>query len=228
MPENKPPTMRIAIVSASLALRAGLRALLTGSTGIPNSDSLSISGSDLDIVSEASTVNELIQADLAFDVLILDDDSPSSLEELAALPEGETGVILFGENLQAAPRLAALPLRGWGILPTDSTAAEIQTALQAVFHGLVVGPQALLGLSPARLTTMKEADSLEPVESLTPREVEVLQLLAHGLANKQIAQQLQISEHTVKFHISSIFAKLGAANRTEAVRSGVQRGLISL
>jgi DNA-binding NarL/FixJ family response regulator len=56
----------------------------------------------------------------------------------------------------------------------------------------------------------------------------VLQLLAHGLANKQIALALNISEHTVKFHVSSIYNKLGATNRTEAVRAGVQRGLVVL
>jgi NarL family two-component system response regulator YdfI len=68
----------------------------------------------------------------------------------------------------------------------------------------------------------------ELVEQLTPREAEILELLAQGLANKQIALYLQISEHTVKFHISSIFTKLGATNRMEAVRMGLQLGLITL
>jgi DNA-binding NarL/FixJ family response regulator len=66
------------------------------------------------------------------------------------------------------------------------------------------------------------------VEPLTEREIQVLQLLARGLANKQIAVSLEISEHTVKFHVSSIYAKLGVTNRTEAVRSGIQHGLIVL
>jgi len=66
------------------------------------------------------------------------------------------------------------------------------------------------------------------VEPLTEREAEVLQLLAQGLANKQIALTLSISEHTVKFHVSGIYAKLGATNRTEAVRLGVRQGLIIL
>jgi DNA-binding CsgD family transcriptional regulator len=65
-------------------------------------------------------------------------------------------------------------------------------------------------------------------ESLTPRESEVLTLLSEGLPNKQIALRLQISEHTVKFHIASIFAKLGAASRTEAVSIGARQGLITL
>jgi DNA-binding NarL/FixJ family response regulator len=66
------------------------------------------------------------------------------------------------------------------------------------------------------------------VEQLTARELQVLQLLARGLANKQIALQMGISEHTVKFHVSSIYARLGVSSRTEAVRLGVQQGLVIL
>lgn len=65
-------------------------------------------------------------------------------------------------------------------------------------------------------------------EALTAREVEVLELLAEGLPNKSIAARLGITEHTVKFHVSSLFAKLGAANRTDAVRRAVRRGLVTL
>lgn len=66
------------------------------------------------------------------------------------------------------------------------------------------------------------------VESLTPREFEVLELLAEGLSNSAIASRLSISEHTVKFHVSSICGKLGAENRTDAVRRGVRLGIITL
>jgi DNA-binding NarL/FixJ family response regulator len=65
-------------------------------------------------------------------------------------------------------------------------------------------------------------------EPLTPREIEVLELLAEGLPNKAIARRLQISDQTVKFHVASISGKLGAANRTDAVRRAVRRGLITL
>jgi DNA-binding CsgD family transcriptional regulator len=65
-------------------------------------------------------------------------------------------------------------------------------------------------------------------ETLTPRETEVLRMLAEGAGNKQIARRLGISEHTVKFHVGSILAKLNAASRTEAVTLGVRRGLIPL
>ena len=66
------------------------------------------------------------------------------------------------------------------------------------------------------------------IDPLTPREVQVLELLAEGLPNKAIADRLKISDQTVKFHVSSISGKLGAANRTDAVRRAVRRGLITL
>jgi len=65
-------------------------------------------------------------------------------------------------------------------------------------------------------------------EELTPRESEVLQMLANGLANKEIAARLSISEHTVKFHVASILGKLGAGSRTEAVSLGIRRGIVLL
>ena len=71
-------------------------------------------------------------------------------------------------------------------------------------------------------------DDDEPQEALTPREVQVLELLAEGLPNKAIAARLNISDQTVKFHVSAICGKLGAANRTDAVRRAVRRGLITL
>jgi DNA-binding NarL/FixJ family response regulator len=66
------------------------------------------------------------------------------------------------------------------------------------------------------------------VEQLTPREHEVLALVADGLRNRDIARELGITEHTVKFHLSAVFGKLGAASRTEAVRRGLQLGLIHI
>ena len=71
-------------------------------------------------------------------------------------------------------------------------------------------------------------DELAQAEPLTAREIEVLELLAEGLPNKAIADRLRISDQTVKFHVSSISGKLGAANRTDAVRRAVRRGLITL
>jgi DNA-binding NarL/FixJ family response regulator len=78
----------------------------------------------------------------------------------------------------------------------------------------------------AAATSIDDPDSI--LEPLTPREVQVLELLAEGLPNKAIAARLGISDQTVKFHVSAICGKLGAANRTDAVRRAARRGLITL
>jgi len=80
----------------------------------------------------------------------------------------------------------------------------------------------------AKETPTSDLDDAPDVESLTPREIEVLELVAEGLSNKAVAVRLGISDQTVKFHLTSISGKLGALNRTDAVRRGVRRGLITL
>ena len=96
-----------------------------------------------------------------------------------------------------------------------------------------VEPDAIL-LAPrrdrrsARQAREFRGEPSEAVEALTPREVQVLELLAEGLPNKAIASRLSISDQTVKFHVAAIAGKLGAVNRTDAVRRAVRRGLISL
>jgi len=113
--------------------------------------------------------------------------------------------------------------RARAILSRDATADEIVAAVVAVAAGLVA-------VQPHTLATSREfgAPGLGDGERLSPRESEVLIQLARGAGNKQIAAALTISEHTVKFHLASIFAKLGVSSRTEAVTQGVRRGLIML
>jgi two-component system, NarL family, response regulator YdfI len=71
-------------------------------------------------------------------------------------------------------------------------------------------------------------EDFDPIETLTPREGDVLALVADGLGNREVAQRLGISEHTVKFHLASIFGKLGASSRTEAVQRGLRLGFIEI
>ncbi|HKV43519.1 MAG TPA: response regulator transcription factor [bacterium] len=111
-----------------------------------------------------------------------------------------------------------------GLLPRDVDAPSLAAALRAVGRGLIVldpvfarGPRALPGGTSAVL-----------LEELTPRELEVLRLLAEGLPNKLIARHLGISEHTTKFHIAAIFGKLDAHTRTEAVARAAGLGLVAL
>jgi DNA-binding NarL/FixJ family response regulator len=91
-------------------------------------------------------------------------------------------------------------------------------------------PEDVPGRRPRGLPWSAEDDDIDAAidEPLTPREIQVLELLAEGLPNKIIAQRLRISDQTVKFHVSSISGKLGAKNRTDAVRRGLRRGLITL
>jgi DNA-binding NarL/FixJ family response regulator len=108
---------------------------------------------------------------------------------------------------------------GGMILQTDISSEPIVQAIKSVAAGLLVFDSALM---PQR----SDDDSL--AEALTPREAEVLRLLAEGSSNREIAVRLNISEHTIKFHIRSILGKLGAASRTEAVARGLRSGLIDL
>jgi two-component system, NarL family, response regulator YdfI len=125
----------------------------------------------------------------------------------------------------------ALPAGVRAVLPRNVTPAEIVGAIEAVAAGLYVfHPSDVDSVSMLR---PREADTApefaEPlVERLTPREIEVLQLLSEGLGNKEIASRLNISEHTAKFHVASIMGKLGAASRTEAVTLGIRHGLVMI
>jgi DNA-binding NarL/FixJ family response regulator len=136
-------------------------------------------------------------------------------------------VVLLAEA--ASPAVSAEALRAGvrAVLPNDTSPDQLAAALQAVASGLVVlHPGNVHSAVPAASVAPRSLDEL--VEPLTPRESEVLQMLASGLGNKEIAAKLGISEHTVKFHVASILGKLGAASRTEAVSLGIRRGLVLL
>jgi DNA-binding NarL/FixJ family response regulator len=116
----------------------------------------------------------------------------------------------------------------WGVLSLDASPEELSAAVRALGEGLWTGSPVLLGnlLERQPVAMFDEGDPI--VDPLTRREREVLQLAAEGLANKQIALSLGISEHTVKFHLSSLYTKLGATSRTEAIRAGARRGWVVL
>jgi DNA-binding NarL/FixJ family response regulator len=201
----------VLIVATSPVLRAGLRALLY-EEGMTPVDAIASLG-DVATTSPA-------------EVWLVADDQLELISQPIRLNEGTQSIVLLSDDAQAINRLRALPLRGWALLSADAGANELKAAIEATAQGLVVLPLALSQqlLNNPRFTTTEE----DPVEPLTPREIEVLTLLGQGLPNKLIARQLTISEHTVKFHISSIFAKLGAASRTDAVSRGARAGLIVL
>ena len=167
--------------------------------------------------------------DLQPDVVLLDAGSPadevmSIVLESRGEPASATLVILTDD---VEKFLAADALRSGvrAILPREAKPEEIYAAIQASVAGLVViHPDALDSLLSTDAEKQSELDYSDQI--LTPREIEVLRMIAEGLGNKEIASKLGISDHTVKFHISSTFAKLGASNRAEAVTLGIRHGLI--
>lgn len=116
-----------------------------------------------------------------------------------------------------------------GVLPAGVGDDALIAAIRAAAAGLVVvAPQAVPALSRAVARSHWPGGKTEDDTHLTPRESDVLRLLAAGTGNKTIARKLRISEHTVKFHVASILSKLNAATRTEAVTEGIRRGLVML
>lgn len=207
----------VVVVAPAMAVRAGLRALLSDDEGV-------------EVITEAATLLDLTLLPSETDVLVLEspDVTRSDLEN--ALSSTNTPAILFLVQDEPVPvhLMDGLPVRSWGVLSFDATAEELLAAIGALHEGLLAGSPELMKPLLFQLPDSERLAAEPMYESLTERENEVLQLLAQGLANKQIALALGISEHTVKFHISSIYAKLGATNRTEAVRLGVLRGLVVL
>jgi DNA-binding NarL/FixJ family response regulator len=197
--------IRVTILAPGLALRIGLREVLRG---LP----------DVEILAESG----LAQGLPAADVIVL--TSADFIEELDE--EQSPALLLLTSDPDEAARLSGLPV--WGVLPADASAEELSAALHALAEGLCVGSPALFqGLLEQHPRPMPE-EAEQVVDPLTERERQVLQLTAQGLANKQIASSLEISENTVKFHLSSLYAKLGVTSRTEAVRAGARRGWVVL
>jgi DNA-binding NarL/FixJ family response regulator len=138
-------------------------------------------------------------------------------------PTTPPALVLLAERVEGMEGAEALRAGARALLPRDATPAELAAAVEAAAAGLVaVHPDALTALVAAGRAAAADPGG----QPLTPRELEVLQLLADGLANKEIAWRLGISDHTAKFHVASICAKLHASGRTEAVAIGIRQGLI--
>jgi DNA-binding NarL/FixJ family response regulator len=143
-------------------------------------------------------------------------------------------LVLLGDN-PARWLTDTLPPGVRAVLPRNVTPTEIVGAIEAVAAGLYVfHPSDVDSVPNLRPREADVAPEVAPqlagpfFEHLTPREIEVLQLLSEGLGNKEIASRLNISEHTAKFHVASIMGKLGATTRTEAVTLGIRHGLVMI
>ena len=198
---------RVLVLAPSAVARAGLEALLraTGSVEILGSVAswAEYSGEDPDVIlADWENTDELS--------IEIPDGSPEAAWVVIA---DDPGLSDIAEALRSGIR---------AVLPRRSSALQILAAIEAAASGFVVlQPGDLDGL----LVNPHRTSLAEP---LTPREVEVLGMLAEGQSNKSIAYRLGISEHTVKFHVTSIMGKLNAGSRTEAVTQGIRQGLIML
>jgi DNA-binding NarL/FixJ family response regulator len=142
-----------------------------------------------------------------------------------------TPTVLLCSRIHALLRKRAAALHIRSILPLNVTSDQLLAAIQATVAGLAVTLKSFREANDASNATNR-IDGIglteRLAEHLTAREIMVLRLMALGLGNKEIASQLDISAHTVKFHVSSILSKLGAASRTEAVTIGMTRGLVAI
>ena len=214
--------MRVLVAATDSIVRAGLESILR------TSSDMSVVG----VASDPDTLVALITAqspDVVLMELGLQDEEPVSEKLVALSTLTEVAIVLLGDTFQGDWITEALRLGVRAVLPRRATAEEILQAVLAAAAGLVVlHPDAIDLLLPVLSSVTQPVDEANPVQALTPREIEVLGMLAEGLGNKAIARRLSISEHTVKFHVSSIFTKLNARSRTEAVTLGARQGLIML
>jgi DNA-binding NarL/FixJ family response regulator len=185
----------------------------------------------IEVVGGASNVENAAEALAEEDAQVLlveatNDSVEELLEILAATGlTREAAVVVLLD--QSAPVWAGQAVQAGvrGVLSTDADGEQLALAIEAAAGGLfVLHPNEVR----AERSSRARAVTLELAESLTARERQVLQMLAAGLGNKEIAARLKISEHTAKFHVASILGKLSASSRTEAVAIGLRRGLILL
>jgi two-component system, NarL family, response regulator YdfI len=210
--------IRVFIVAASPLARAGLENLLAAR--------------GLEIVGSAANVDGISSQllDAEPEAILVDtsgEPSESVLESLAESDLASEAALVVLVDHPSGSSAEALRAGVRAVLPSDVSPGQLVAALQAAALGLVVlHPREVDAALPA--SSPASPPLAELAEPLTRREREVLQMLASGVGNKEIAAQLAISEHTVKFHVTSILGKLGAASRTEAVALAIRLGLILL
>jgi DNA-binding NarL/FixJ family response regulator len=207
--------IRVLIVDDHPALREGLRAILT-------------TQSDIAVVGEAATGQEAVARAIALrpDVVLMDLEMPGvdGVEATRRIRERLPGtrVVVFTAFDGDERVMSAVEAGAHGYLLKGAARAEIFHAVRAAYQGGAPFQPTAATVLLRRLAEQRGTRE----EVLSPREREVLHLLADGLTNKEIARRLAVSERTVKFHVGSIFAKLGVPNRAAAVRVALARRLV--
>jgi NarL family two-component system response regulator YdfI len=206
------------VAAASAVRRAALESVVRSASG------LTLAGSITSLAALRAQFRELHP-----DVLVVDLDSSHAqfLNDVRALPSPAAIVALLPEP-EATWSALALRAGVRAILEREAEPEEIVAAIHAAHLGTItLDPELALDLASHVRADSPDAPA-QAVGDLTAREIEVLRMLAEGLGNKQIASRLGVTDHTIKFHISSILGKLGASTRTEAVTMGIRMGLIAL
>ncbi len=207
------PAVRILVVSDDALTRAGLASLLS-------------ENQECTVVGQVAS-HPSLSADVEMfrpDAVVWDMGWNTSAQIAALLELPENNAALVVALIPDASFAGRVTSQARGVLLRDASVETIVAAARAVASGLAV-------IDPELSTSVRQAPDSAPVilkESLTPRELEILGLIAQGLPNKTIAQQLKITDHTVKFHINSLLEKLSAHSRTEAVAIAARGGLILL
>jgi DNA-binding NarL/FixJ family response regulator len=208
-----PETIRILLADDHPVVRDGLAAMLGTQP-------------DFQVIGEAGTGAEAVAeaARLRPDVVLMDLEMPSldgieAIRRLRAADPAIQVVVLTAFDTDERI-LGALQAGAQGYLLKGAPRAEIFAAIRAVSAGGALIPPVVAS------KLLRQVRAAESPDALTAREREVLGLVAAGLANREIAARLAISERTVKFHVSALLSKLGARNRTQAARLARERGLI--
>jgi DNA-binding NarL/FixJ family response regulator len=214
MSDERDASLRVLILAGYPALRAGLAALLASEPGIDAvEDRAPLFGIEPIEVSEDESPDAIVADAASIGDAALDDIH----ERYPAAP-----IVLIGATPSLDdPSAFELPI---GYLTADVDGPALAAAVRAVTQGLTVVAPGLLVQQDYHPVSAPTSG----VDVLTPREREVLALVANGLPNKAIARELGISEHTAKFHVGSVLGKLGAASRAEAVMLATRRGLLSV
>jgi two-component system nitrate/nitrite response regulator NarL len=209
--------LRVLVVADDPLARAGLAAMLNGQPTCSVVGQVPAGG---DLADEAAVYRpDVVVWDVGWEPAHVTGRAEDRLPEL---PDARIPVValLADDGLVAEAWVGGVR----GLLLREVAAEELVAALEAVAEGLIVFDPALA----SAVLPVREPLPEMAMEELTPRELEVLQLMAEGLSNRAIGLRLEISEHTVKFHVNAILGKLGAQSRTEAVVRATRLGLIML
>jgi len=206
--------IRIAVAATSAVRRAGLESIIRSQA------EFHLAGSFRTV---ASLVSFARSSDL--DVIVINTDS---IRNLLLEPTSDAVIVLLTEVTEARSISRLLRSGVRAILSRESDPDDVLSAIYTAYDGLALLSRPIAESLAAVYSDQSPEVEDELSEEITSRETEVLRMLAEGLVNKEIAARLGISEHTVKFHISSILDKLDASTRTEAVTLGIRRGLIPI